>query len=123
MSVECLTNDKLAFYRHISMDEFFENWFDRIVWYIKRQYTTTAEWRKMDGITVLCLFRNQNEFQTILCGRQDDCLCQNLPSIHWLRVLSDVTTHSHLEPICVCDFPSDESRSRVLKLNQSNNVQ
>ncbi len=122
INVKCLTNDKPEFDRYVWSEEF-DEWFDRIIWYVKRQYETASERMKIDGITVLCLFRGEGKFHTILCGRQDDCLCENLPSLAWLRVLSRMTDHSHLEPICVCDFPTAEKKQRVLKSNQSSNVE
>jgi hypothetical protein len=118
---EMLKNDKPAFDRHVWSDEF-EDWCDRIIWYAKRQYETVSERIKIDGITALCLFDGGEKFQTILCGQQDDCLCEKLPPLTWLRVLLEITDHLHLEPICVCNFPTAKTKQRVLKANQSSNV-
>ena len=121
ISVEGLTNNKPTFARFTQSSKF-DNWFKRVMWYVKRQYQTILERMKIDGITLLCLISDQQNLQTILCGRQDDCFCENIPSLDWLRILSSITTHSHLEPICICEFSTDEDKKRALKLNQSMNV-
>jgi hypothetical protein len=121
INMKYLTNDEPKFDRHVRSDEF-EDWFDRIIWYAKRQYKTASERMKIDEITALCLFGGGEKFQTILCGQQDDCLCENLPPLAWLGVLSEITDHLHLEPICICDSPTAETKQRVLKSSQSSNV-
>jgi hypothetical protein len=122
ISVKGLTNNKSAFAQFMRSDKF-DDWYDRIMWYVKRQYKTASERMKIDGITVLCLILEHQGLQTILCGREDDCFCENLPSLDWLRILPDIMIHSHVEPICVCEFPTEETKSRTLKLNQSINIE
>jgi hypothetical protein len=84
INVKCLTNNKPAFDRHVWSDKF-EDWFDRITWYAKRVYETAPESMTIDGITALCLFNGGEKLETILCGQQDNCLCENLPLLTWLK--------------------------------------
>jgi hypothetical protein len=62
----------------------FDDWYDRIMWYVKRQYETALQRIKIDGIIVLCLILEHQGLQTILYGREDVCFYENLPSLDWL---------------------------------------
>jgi hypothetical protein len=84
ISVKGLTNNKSAFAQFMCSDKF-EDWYDRIMWYVKRLYKTASERMKIDGITVLCLISEHQGLQTKLCGREDDCFCEKFTVFRWVR--------------------------------------
>ena len=93
------TNNLEKFYQHIYIDGFYNMWDERIVYYAKRQAGVEEAY---DRFVLLCIY-GEND---IFCIQQDSCLCTSV-------------LHAHLEPICICDFPS--ASNRILRVNQDSN--
>ena len=98
------TNNLEAYYQHMWIDGFYEQFNERMIWFAKRQSGVTSE--TYDCLKILCIYFG-NQFQNILCAQRDNCTCSN------------GIVHAHLEPICVCDYPLKENR--VLAVNQDSN--
>ena len=103
-NLQGFTNNLEAYYQHMWIDGFYEKFNKRVIWYARRQSGVTSE--IYDCLTILCIYF-ENQFQTILCAQRDNCTCSN------------GLIHAHLDPICLCEFPANETR--VLAINQDSN--
>lgn len=117
-----LTNNHFGWYNDFYRNENFPEWYERIIWYVRRENEILGGGTRMNEMTVLCMYGEIDGdliMQIILCRRYEGCRCDNIPTE---AVLADSTVHVHLEPICECEFPDVKANSRAFRENQLSNL-